>query len=157
MPWLQWYHREDDLTRAVRAPYRLLQPDEQDRGLRQQMPAAMPKRPAIRFADAMAPYRVPIYNKAMAIKSFRSSDTQRLFERVPVRRYAAIGAVARRKLEQIAAAGSLAFLRVPPGNRLELLKGDRAGQHSIRINEQLRIRFRWIGHDAENVEIVDYH
>lgn len=93
----------------------------------------------------------------MAMKSFRSSDTQRLFERVRVRRYAAIEAVARRKLEQIAAAGSLAFLRMPPGNRLELLKGDRVGRHSIRINDHFLICFRWAGHDAQDVEIVDYH
>lgn len=93
----------------------------------------------------------------MSIKSFRSKDTQRLFDRLSVRRYAAIESVARRKLEQLHAAASLEFLRVPPGNRLELLKGDRAGQYSIRINDQFRICFRWTGQDAEDVEIVDYH
>jgi proteic killer suppression protein len=69
----------------------------------------------------------------------------------------AIEAVARRKLQQLHAAASLEFLRVPPGNRLELLKGDRAGQYSIRINDQFRVCFRWTGQDAEDVEIVDYH
>jgi proteic killer suppression protein len=93
----------------------------------------------------------------MSIKSFGSKDTQRLFDRLPVRRYAAIEAVARRKLEQLHAAASLEFLRVPPGNRLELLKGDRAGQYSIRINDQFRVCFRWTGQDAEDVEVVDYH
>jgi proteic killer suppression protein len=57
----------------------------------------------------------------------------------------------------IDAAASLEFLRVPPGNRLEALKGDRAGQYSIRINDQFRVCFRWSGTDAEDVEIVDYH
>jgi len=93
----------------------------------------------------------------MTIKSFRSKDTQRLFERFSVRRYGAIQAVARRKLEQLNAAAALDFLRVPPGNRLELLKGNRAGQYSIRINDQFRVCFRWTGRDAEDVEIVDYH
>jgi toxin HigB-1 len=64
---------------------------------------------------------------------------------------------ARRKLEGLNAAGSLADLRVPPGKRLEALKGDRKGQHSIRINDQFRICFRWIGSAAEDVEIVDCH
>ena len=93
----------------------------------------------------------------MAIKSFKCKDTQRLFERTPVRRFRSIESVARRKLEQIHAAASLEFLRVPPGNRLEALKGDRAGQYSIRINDQFRVCFRWLGKDAEAVEIVDYH
>ena len=93
----------------------------------------------------------------MSIKSFRSKDTQRLFDRVPVRRYVSIEAIARRKLEQLHAAASLEFLRVPPGNRLELLRGDRAGQYSIRINDQFRVCFHWTGQDAEDVEIVDYH
>ena len=77
-------------------------------------------------------------------------------------RYATINqgnfeAVARRKLEQLNQAGHLDDLRVPPGNRLEALKGDRAGQYSIRINDQFRVCFRWTGTDAEDVEIVDYH
>lgn len=80
-----------------------------------------------------------------------------MFDRFSVRRFAAIERVARRKLQQLHAAASLDFLHVPPGNRLELLKGDRSGQYSIRINDQFRICFRWTGQDAEDVEIVDYH
>ena len=68
-----------------------------------------------------------------------------------------IESVARRKLEQINAAATLEFLRAPSGNRLEALRGERAGQHSIRINDQFRVCFRWNGTDAEDVEIVDYH
>lgn len=74
----------------------------------------------------------------------------------PVRRFKAIERVARRKLEMLEAAGSLNDLRVPPGNRLEALRHDRTGQHSIRINDQWRICFRW-DDGAEDVEIVDYH
>jgi len=62
-----------------------------------------------------------------------------------------------RKLQQLHAATSLEFLRIPPGNRLELLSGDRAGQYSIRINDQWRVCFVWDGRDAWEVEIVDYH
>lgn len=62
-----------------------------------------------------------------------------------------------RKLQLLNAAGSLDFLRVPPGNRLEALRGDRAGQHSIRINDQWRVCFVWANGSAQNVEIVDYH
>lgn len=65
--------------------------------------------------------------------------------------------VARRKLDQLDSAAALDDLRVPPGNRLEALAGDRAGQHSIRINDQYRICFVWVVSDADNVEIVDYH
>ncbi|ACO78940.1 Plasmid maintenance system killer protein [Azotobacter vinelandii CA] len=65
--------------------------------------------------------------------------------------------VALRKLRQLDAAKSLDDLRIPPGNRLEALHGDREGQHSIRINEQWRICFRWVDGDAHDVEIVDYH
>jgi len=74
-----------------------------------------------------------------------------------VRRFAAIAVVARRKLRQIEIAGRLDDLRVPPGNRLEALKGDRAGMYSIRINDQWRICFRWVDAAADDVEIVDYH
>ncbi len=91
------------------------------------------------------------------IKTFRCSDTEALFNRQRVKRFANIAAVAQRKLVLLHAAASLEFLRVPPGNRLEALKGDRAGQHSIRINEQFRVCFRWVAGNAEDVEIVDYH
>lgn len=74
-----------------------------------------------------------------------------------VKRFVAIEAVVRRKLEQLGLAGRLDDLRVPPGNRLEALKGDRAGQYSIRINGQFRVCFRWVDGDAFDVEIVDYH
>ncbi len=93
----------------------------------------------------------------MAILSFRCKDTQALFERRSVRRWRSLESVARRKLELLDAAASLEFLRVPPGNRLEALRGDRAGQHSIRVNDQWRLCFRWTGSNAEQVEIVDYH
>ena len=91
------------------------------------------------------------------IRSFRSRDTAALFNRVPVRRFLAIERVARRKLEQLNAAIRLDDLRIPPGNRLEALRGDRAGQFSIRINDQWRICFTWRSGDAHDVEIVDYH
>lgn len=91
------------------------------------------------------------------IKSFRCRDTQALANGEPVRRFANIATVARRKLRQLQIAGRLEDLRVPPGNRLEALKGNRAGQHSIRINDQYRVCFRWTATGAEDVEIVDYH
>ena len=91
------------------------------------------------------------------IKSFRSEDTRALFEGRCPRRWQAIRRVAERKLAQLNAAATLEFLRAPPGNRLEALKGDRAGQHSIRINEQWRVCFTWAAGDAFDVEIVDYH
>lgn len=91
------------------------------------------------------------------IKSFADKDTEALFSGTRVRRFVNIEAVARRKLVQLHAGASLDFLRVPPGNRLEALKGDRAGQYSIRINDQFRVCFRWQAGDATDVEIVDYH
>jgi len=92
------------------------------------------------------------------IRSFRDRDTQRLFDRQPVRKLAPdLQRVALRKLRQLDAAASLEDLRVPPGNRLEKLSRDRAGQHSIRINDQWRVCLRWVGGDAHDVEIVDYH
>ena len=75
----------------------------------------------------------------------------------PLKRFVRIELVARRKLRQLQIAGRLEDLRVPPGNRLEALKGDRAGQHSIRVNDQFRVCFRWTAAGAEDVEIVDYH
>ena len=91
------------------------------------------------------------------IRSFRSRDAERLARDEPVRRFRAIERVARRKLEMLSAATRPDDLRRPPGNRLEALSGDRAGQHSIRINDQWRLCFRWSGSDAYDVEIVDYH
>ena len=92
------------------------------------------------------------------IKSFRDRDTERLFQRRPVRKLGSdIQKVALRKLRMLDAATVLDDLRLPPGNRLEKLKGDRAGQHSIRINQQWRICFRWRSGDAYDVEIVVYH
>lgn len=91
------------------------------------------------------------------IQSFACADTERLFNRIRVPRFASIESVARRKLDQLNAATTLTFLRVPPGNRLEALKGDRAGQHSIRVNDQFRLCFVWADQGPEDVEIVDYH
>ena len=91
------------------------------------------------------------------ISSFKDRETRELYERGCSRRFAAIARVALRKLDMIAAATAVETLRVPPGNHLEPLKGDRAGQWSVRINDQWRICFNWRGSNAENVEIVDYH
>ena len=93
----------------------------------------------------------------MAIKSFKCADTESLFKRFRVKRFINIEAVARHKLEQLEWADTLNDLRIPPGNRLEALRRDRAGQHSIRINDQFRICFVWTAEGAKNVEIVDYH
>ncbi len=96
------------------------------------------------------------------IRTFRDAGTEDLFygrdskaarRRVPI----ALWVVASRKLDAVDQAGELGDLRVPPGNRLEALRGDRAGQHSIRINDQYRICFRWTTSGPEDVEIVDYH
>ena len=91
------------------------------------------------------------------IKSFKCSDTRKLFETGRSRRFGSIAKVATRKLTQLEAAATLEFLRSPPGNRLEALHGDREGQHSIRVNDQWRICFRWTPAGPEDVEIVDYH
>ncbi len=91
------------------------------------------------------------------IKTFKCDDTRALSRGEPVKRLANIAAVARRKLRQLEVAARLDDLRVPPGNRLEALKGDRAGQHSIRVNDQFRVCFRWTPSGADDVEIVDYH
>lgn len=91
------------------------------------------------------------------ISSFKCKDTQELYETGVNRRFASIARVALRKLDMLAAATMVETLRVPPGNRLEQLRGDRAGQWSVRINDQWRVCFSWSGTNAENVEIVDYH
>jgi proteic killer suppression protein len=91
------------------------------------------------------------------IVSFKDADTEALAGGWRVKRFVNIEAVARRKLRQLQISARLDDLRVPPGNRLEALKGDRAGQHSIRVNDQYRVCFRWTAAGAEDVEIVDYH
>ena len=91
------------------------------------------------------------------IVSFNCSDTAKLFETGKSRRFANIRGVAERKLQQLDSAVTLEFLRSPPGNRLEALTGDRAGQYSIRINEQWRVCFAWSEKGPQGVEIVDYH
>ena len=91
------------------------------------------------------------------ITSFKCADTEALSKGRRVRRFVSIESVARRKLRQLQIASRLEDLRVPPGNRLEALLGDRAGQHSIRVNDQFRVCFRWIAGGADDVEIVDYH
>ncbi|MDX5385317.1 MULTISPECIES: type II toxin-antitoxin system RelE/ParE family toxin [Marinobacter] len=91
------------------------------------------------------------------IKSFRCKDTQALFETGKTRRFSAIKAAAERKLIVLQAASELDDLKSPPGNRLEALSGDREGRHSIRINRQWRMCFRWTADGPEDVEIVDYH
>jgi proteic killer suppression protein len=93
----------------------------------------------------------------MPIKFFKCAETESLFKRHRIKRFANIESVARRKLEQLDWASVLDDLRVPPGNRLEALKHDRAGQHSIRINDQFRVCFVWTSEGPKDVEIVYYH
>jgi toxin HigB-1 len=91
------------------------------------------------------------------IKSFKCANTEALARGLNVKPFVNIARVARRKLRQLEIADRLEDLKVPPGNRLEALTGDRSGQYSVRINDQWRVCFRWTGADAEDVEIVDYH
>jgi toxin HigB-1 len=91
------------------------------------------------------------------IRTFRCVETGKLFHRERIARFSSIADIARRKLVMLNRAVAIADLRAPPGNRLEALKGDRKGQHSIRINDQFRICFIWKDGDAYEVEIVDYH
>jgi proteic killer suppression protein len=93
----------------------------------------------------------------VVILSFKCRDTQALFDAGGTRRFKAFEAIAERKLAMLDAARTLEFLRSPPGNRLEALRGDRRGQHSIRINDQWRICFVWTDAGPQDVEIVDYH
>ena len=91
------------------------------------------------------------------IVSFADKDTERLSRGIRVPRFAGFERIALRKLRQLQIAGSLNDLRVPPGNRIEALVDNRAGQHSIRINDRYRICFTWTAAGAQDVEIVDYH
>ena len=93
----------------------------------------------------------------MPIQSFQCADTESLYRGERVVRWVNIERAALRKLTQLAVSSRLEDLRVPPGNRLELLRGDRAGQYSIRINDQWRICFVWADDGAHDVEIIDYH
>ena len=91
------------------------------------------------------------------ILSFKCNDTLALYEGKSPREFKALVSVAERKLSQLDAAQTLHFLKAPPGNRLEVLKENRKGQHSIRINDQWRICFTWTAVGPVDVEIVDYH
>ena len=91
------------------------------------------------------------------IRNFRSKETEELFHYHHSKRFRAIERIALRKLLQLHAATELRVVASPPGNQLEALRGDRKGQHSIRINDRWRICFVWRGSDACEVEIVDYH
>jgi proteic killer suppression protein len=91
------------------------------------------------------------------IISFKCKLTEKLSRGYQVKQFVNIGKIARRKLRQLEIAGRLDDLRVPPGNHLEALKGNRSGQYSIRINDQWRVCFRWTNAGPEDVEIVDYH
>ena len=92
------------------------------------------------------------------IKSFRDADTERLWFQERSRRLpASVQKTALKKLQILNAAGALGDLMTPPGNRLESLRGDRHGQHSIRINDQYRVCFEWRDGNAYQVEITDYH
>ena len=102
-------------------------------------------------------FNVKRYIVPPMIQSFRCKDTQGLFETGKSMRFSGIVNIAVRKLAQLDAAHTLEFLRSPPGNRLEALKGRRSGQYSIRINDQFRVCFRWTEAGPEDVEIVDYH
>jgi len=92
------------------------------------------------------------------IKTFRDRDAERIFQRQRIRRFSlSLQNLAQRKLDLLDGAELIEDLRLPPGNRLEKLHGDRKGQYSIRINDQWRICFRWRSGQAYEVEIVDYH
>jgi proteic killer suppression protein len=93
----------------------------------------------------------------MAIRSFRDTETRIIFEGGRSKRLGNLKAAIERKLVMLDAAVKLGDLNTPPGNRLEALAGDRKGQHSIRVNDQFRICFRWTDAGPEDVEVVDYH
>ena len=108
------------------------------------------------FVWSIEPYRCSIYTMLM-IQSFKCDDTEALHQRHRVPRWVNIEAVARRKLDQLDAACELRDMAAPPGNRLEALRGNRKGQHSVRVNDQWRVCFVWTPQGPKNVEIVDYH
>jgi len=91
------------------------------------------------------------------IKNFKCKDTEKLFNDLDVKKFSSVSRITRIKLEVLNATVSLNSLRIPPGNRLEQLKGNRKGQYSIRINNQLRICFVWKEENVFEVEITDYH
>ena len=91
------------------------------------------------------------------IRSFKDGEAEKIFHRLRSRRFSSLEGASFRRLRSLHRATTLSDLRNPPGNRLEVLRGDRAGQHSIRINDQWRICFEWRDNDAYEVEIVDYH
>ncbi|WP_263379166.1 type II toxin-antitoxin system RelE/ParE family toxin [Granulicella paludicola] len=91
------------------------------------------------------------------IGSFKNEETRRIFQREPSRRFGLLARVIYRKLLEIDAAITVDKLRSPPGNRLEALRADRAGQHSIRVNDQFRICFEWRDGHAYDIEVTDYH
>ena len=91
------------------------------------------------------------------IKSFKCKDTEKLFNDISIKKFRNISRKARIKLEILNATVSLEGLKVPPGNRLEALRGNRKGQYSIRVDSQWRICFKWVDGNAYDVEIVDYH
>ena len=93
----------------------------------------------------------------MTIRSFKCADTEALYEGKHSGRFKNFESVAQRKLQMLDDAMELRDLKSPPGNRLEALKDDRKGQHSIRINDQWRVCFVWTENGPKNVEIVDYH
>ena len=93
----------------------------------------------------------------MAIQSFKNKDTERLFHGTRVAKWVNIERTATMKLQMLHAATQLNFLKVPPNNKLEALKKDRRGQHSIRINDQWRVCFKWTPNGPVEVEICDYH
>ena len=105
----------------------------------------------------LLPFDVARNTLIIVIRSFRCADTQALFETGKCRKFSAVANIAVRKLAQLDAAQTLEFLRSPPGNRLEALKGGRKGQYSIRVNDRFRVCFRWTDEGPEDVEIVDYH
>lgn len=102
-------------------------------------------------------FNVMRYILFVMIQGFKCPDTRTLFESGKSRRFSGISSAATRKLAQLDAAETLEFMRAPPGNRLEALAGDRAGQYSVRINDQYRLCFRWTTSGPDDVEIVDYH